>query len=121
MVWLWREGVPSSFDLSLLGGQGSYRKQRMVLQACSLGDRSSAFGTFAETLRIIIIDVNDNTPVFKAISETFGEQLGLAHHVSSSLHPHMPCCTHQQRESSPSPGQGSEQWGGQAGVTQCFP
>lgn len=96
MVWLRREGVPRSFDLSSLGGQGSQTKQRMLLQGCSVGDQSSAFGTFAETLRIIITDVNDNTPVFEAISETFGEQLGLAHHVGSSLHPHTSCHTHQQ-------------------------
>ncbi|RMB96641.1 hypothetical protein DUI87_26706 [Hirundo rustica rustica] len=66
-----REGAPTYFDLSFLGGQSSPRKQRMVLQGFSVGDQSSAFGTFAETLRIIIVDVNDNMPVFEAISETF--------------------------------------------------
>ncbi|KAK4814057.1 hypothetical protein QYF61_006564 [Mycteria americana] len=68
-------GCPSFFgpchrDLSLLGGQGSHRQQR-VLQGCSVGDWSSAFGTFAETLRILITDVNDNTPLFLPILETF--------------------------------------------------
>lgn len=62
-----------------------------MLQGCSVGDWSSAFGAFAETLRILITDVNDNTPVFKPISETFGEQLGLVHPVGSSLCPHMLC------------------------------
>lgn len=67
-----------------------------MLQGFSVADQSSAFGTFAETLRIIITDVNDNVPVFEAISKAFGEQLGLAHHVGSSLHPPMPCHIHQQ-------------------------
>lgn len=68
----------------------------MVLQGFSVGDQSSAFGKFAETLRIIITDVNDNTPVFEAISETFGEQLCLAHPMVSWLYPPMPCHIHQQ-------------------------
>lgn len=65
-------------------------------QGFSVGDQSSVFGTFAETLRIIITDVNDNAPVFEAISKAFGEQLGLAHHVGSSLYPPMLCHIHQQ-------------------------
>lgn len=65
------------------------QKQRRVLQGCSVGDQSSAFGIFAETLRILITDVNDNAPVFLPVTETFGEQLGLVHPVVSSLHPHM--------------------------------
>nr|XP_009940926.1 PREDICTED: cadherin-related family member 2 [Opisthocomus hoazin] len=44
-----------------------------------------------ETLRILITDVNDNAPVFLPISETFGEQPGLACPVGSSLHPPMLC------------------------------
>lgn len=53
-----------------------------MLQGCSIGDRQSAFGAFAETLRILITDVNDNAPLFLPISETFGEQPGLVHPLS---------------------------------------
>lgn len=44
-----------------------------MLQGCAVGDQSSAFGVFAETLRILITDVNDNAPIFQPITETFGE------------------------------------------------
>ena len=62
-----------------------------MLQGCSAGDQGCVFGTFAETLRILITDVNDNAPVFLPISETFGEQPGLVCPVGSSLHPPMLC------------------------------
>lgn len=76
-----------------------------MLQGCSVSDRSSTFGAFAEALRILITDVNDNAPVFKPISEIFGEQLGLVHPVGSS-------CTHTCSITTPAvgtfpqPGQG---------------
>ena len=92
--------VPTTRDLCLLG-QGSHGKRRRVLQGCSVGNWSSAFGTFAETLQILITDVNDNTPLFLPISETFGEQPGLVCPVGSSLHPHMLCHTAQQWGPSP--------------------
>lgn len=124
-VWRWREGVSSSFgpcyrDLSLLGGWDSQGKQRRVLQGCSVGDQSSAFGAFAETLRILITDVNDNTPLFLPILETFGELPGLVCPVGSSLHPHMLCHAPQQWGPSASQGRAVRGAGARLGLLDAF-
>lgn len=39
--------------------------------------RASALGPAAETLRIIVEDVNDNSPEFLPITDTFGEATGV--------------------------------------------
>lgn len=64
--------------------------------------------------------MNDNTPVFLPISETFGEQLGLMHPVGSSARTHALPYSLAVR-TFPQPLQGCERCRDQAGVTQCFP
>lgn len=91
-----------------------------MLQGCSVGDRSSAFGAFAETLRILITDVNDNTPLFLPITETFGEKPGLVHPVGSSLHPHMLCHAPWQWAPSPSQGRAVRGAGARLGLLDAF-
>lgn len=91
-----------------------------MLQGCPVGDWSFAFGTFAETLRIFITDVNDNTPLFLPVLETFGEQPGLVHPVGSSPHLHMLCHTLQWWGPSPSQGRAEGGAGARLGLLDAF-
>lgn len=91
-----------------------------MLQGCPVGDWSSAFGTFAETLRILITDVNDNTPLFLPILQTFGEQPGLVHSVGSAPHLHVLCCASRRWGPSASQDRAGRGAGARLGLLDVF-
>lgn len=64
--------------------------------------------------------MNDNTPLFLPILETFGELPGLVCPVGSSLHPHMLCHAPQRWGPSPSQGRAVRGAGARLGLLDAF-